>query len=147
MATDIFAEIKTTALDVQKAIEHVSFPSHGAIDLFVGVIRNNHEGQAVSGITFDAHPALATKVMRKICEEAQGLWGDTHYYVAHYSGYLPVGGASIVIAVSSPHRCKAFEACKYIIDEVKQRVPVWKKEHYVDGASQWLPGHQLESEI
>lgn len=147
MTTGIFVEISTTALDVRRAVEEVSCPEHGAIDLFVGVVRNNHEGHAVSGITYDAHPVLAVKTMQEICEEAQGLWCDTRYYVAHYCGHLSIGGASVVIAVSSPHRCKAFEACRYVIDEVKQRVPVWKNEHYVDGESQWLPGHPLEAEL
>ena len=130
-------------LDVSKACDAVADPANGAIDVFVGAVRNNHQGQAVTGITYDVHETLATEEFLNICREAQGLWPQTRYYVAHYQGYLDVGGVSVLIAVSAPHREEAFEACRHIIEDIKKRAPVWKKEHYIDGESAWLPGHSL----
>lgn len=143
MNADIHAEISEQALDIQKACDFVADPMHGAIDTFVGIVRNHHEGQKVTGITYDVHDVLAEKTLHDICEEAQGFWPETKYYVAHYKGTLDVGGISVLIAVSAAHRAEAFEACRYIIEEIKKRLPVWKQEHYPDGKSEWLPGHSL----
>lgn len=139
----ITAIVSTEPLDIETAVARVSSPSHGAIDTFIGIVRNNHQGKEVTGITYDAHKALAEKAFQEICLEAQELWPETHYYVAHYQGELDVGGISIVIAASSPHRAESFESCRYVIEEIKKRSPIWKKEHYIDGKSDWLPGHSL----
>lgn len=136
--------VRNTPLNLQEAVNCVCDPRHGAIDTFIGTVRNTHEGKAVTGITYDVHKALAEKTLRDICSEAQELWPGTQYYVAHYHGTLDVGGISVVIAVSSPHRAESFDACRYVIEEIKKRAPVWKKEHYVDGISDWLPGHSLK---
>ena len=138
--------VSADPLSLETAMQSVVDPAHGAIDTFIGTVRNMHEGKSVTGITYDVHEALAEKVFHEICEEAQGLWPDTRYYVAHYQGTLDVSGISIIIAVSSPHRAESFEACRYVIEEIKKRAPVWKKEHYVDGMSDWLPGHSLFEE-
>lgn len=138
--------VSAQTLDVQAAVEKVSDPAHGAIDTFIGAVRNNHEGQSVHGITYDAHKILAEKTFHEICEEAAELWPETHYYVAHYQGYLDVGGASIIIAVSAPHRAESFDACRYVIEEIKKRAPIWKKEHYEGGETVWLPGHSLRED-
>jgi molybdopterin synthase catalytic subunit len=114
--------------------------------MFIGTVRNHHEGKAVEGISYDVHPALAGKTLRDICEEAGGLWAGTKYYAVHYHGSLGIGGISIVIAVGAAHREEAFEACRYVIEEIKKRAPVWKKEHYADGESAWLPGCSLIGE-
>lgn len=142
----IHVGISKDFLDVRKACDIVSDPGHGAIDVFIGAVRNNHQGNTVTGITYDVHETLAETELFKICREAQGVWPQTRYYVAHYHGYLDVGGISVLIAVSSPHREEAFEACRYIIEDIKKRAPVWKKEHYIDGESAWLPGHSLVTE-
>lgn len=133
-------------INIQDAVTYVSDPAHGAIDTFIGTVRNHHEGKSVTGITYDVHEVLAKKVLKEICEEATGLWANTNYYVAHYKGVLKIGDISIVIAVSSAHRGESFDACRYVIEEIKKRAPVWKKEHYQDGKSDWLPGHSLTSE-
>lgn len=139
----IYVRVTTDEISLEDALARVRSPDHGAIDLFVGVVRNNHNGKEVSGITYDAHEKLAEKCFAGICREATGLWPDTRYAVLHYKGELPVGGTSIVIAVSSPHRAESFEACRYIIEEIKVRAPIWKREHYLEGKSEWLPGHSL----
>ena len=142
----IKALVSRDPLSLQDAVAYVSDTGHGAIDTFIGTVRNTHEGKAVTGITYDVHKTLAEKALWDICAEAQGIWRATRYYVAHYHGTLDIGGISVVIAVSSPHRAESFEACRYVIEEIKKRAPVWKKEHYIDGISDWLPGHSLSSE-
>ena len=138
--------ISKNFLSFETAVQNVVDPAHGAIDTFIGTVRNRHDGKDVTGITYDVHETLAEKAFYEICEEAQGLWPDTRYYVAHYHGALDVSGISVVIAVSSAHRAESFDACRYVIEEIKTRAPVWKKEHYVDGMSNWLPGHSLSEE-
>lgn len=138
--------ISCAPLSVEDAVQSVIDPAHGAIDTFIGTVRNTHEGKKVTGITYDVHKELAQNVLGQICKEAQGFWAGTRYYVAHYQGELDVTGISIVIAVSSAHRAESFEACRYVIEEIKKRAPIWKREHYVDGMSDWLPGHSLLSE-
>lgn len=139
----IYVRVTTDEISLEDALARVRSPDHGAIDIFVGAVRNNHNGKEVSGITYDAHGKLAEKSFAGICREAMGLWPDTRYAVLHYKGELPVGGTSIVIAVSSPHRAESFEACRYVIEEIKTRAPIWKREHYLEGKSEWLPGHSL----
>ncbi|MFN3826775.1 MAG: molybdenum cofactor biosynthesis protein MoaE [Micavibrio sp.] len=145
-SNDISVSVSTEPLNLQQACEFATDPGNGAIDMFIGVVRDNHRGQVVTGITYDVHETLAAAEFYEICLEAQGIWPQTRYYVSHYHGYLPVGGVSVLIAISAPHREEAFEACRYVIEEIKKRAPVWKKEHYIDGESTWLPGHSLVAE-
>lgn len=142
----IHTQVTTQDISIPDAIARITSPAHGALDLFIGTVRDTHNGQDVTGITYDAHEALAEATFKRICGEARGIWPDTHYAVIHYKGALPVGGISIVIAVSAPHRAESFDACRYVIEEIKKYAPVWKQEHYRDGKSAWLPGHSLRQE-
>jgi molybdopterin synthase catalytic subunit len=142
----IYTRVTTDRIVLEDVIARVQNPDYGAIDLFAGVVRNNHNDKAVSGITYDAHEKLAEKSFTEICHEAAGFWPGTSYAVFHYKGELPVGGTSIAIAVSSRHRAESFEACRYVIEEIKLRAPVWKREHYLEGKSEWLPGRSLRQE-
>ena len=144
MSESVHVSVSTTPLNVQDAYDFVSDPAHGAVDVFIGAVRNHHEGQDVQGITYDVHEALAEKVFREICEEAQGRWGAIKIYMAHYKGALDIGGISVIIAVSSAHRAESFDACRYVIEALKKRSPIWKQEHYERGRSEWLPGHSLK---
>lgn len=143
---NICVQISSRPLDINNACDFVDSADAGATNLFIGRVRNNHEGNDVTGITYDVHQGLAEKTLSEICTEAEGLWPGTRYFVAHYAGELPVGGLSVVIAVSAPHRAESFDACRYVIEELKMRAPVWKQEHYTDGKSDWLPGHSLKEE-
>lgn len=143
MPNSIHVSVSTKNLNIQEAYDFVSDPAHGAVDVFVGAVRNHHEGQGVSGITYDVHEALAEKTFMGIAEGAQKNWNGIKVYISHYKGELDIGGISVVIAVSSAHRAESFEACRYIIEELKKRSPIWKREHYEDGPSEWLPGHSL----
>lgn len=116
----------------------------GAQLVFSGVVRNRNEGQAVLAVTYDAHRPLAEQTFREIAEEACARWGaDLSVVVAHRAGRLSVGEVSVVVGVASPHRDEAYEASRYVIEQLKVRSPVWKKEHYADGDSAWLKGHSL----
>lgn len=139
-------EIVATPIDIARAMRAVGDDAHGAIDLFVGTVRNEHLGRAVTGISYDVHKTLAEKALADICHEAVSTWPEARCYVAHSCGDLKVGEASIVIAVSTPHRAESFEVCRYIIEEIKRRAPIWKQEHYTDGLGEWLPGHSLRME-
>lgn len=140
-------EITRTPLDLTKAMATIADPAHGAVDLFVGTVRNHHEGRDVMGITYDVHETLALKTLREICEAAAQQWPQTRYYAAHFHGELSVGGISVLIAVGSAHRGESFAACRYVIEEIKKRLPVWKQEHYAEGKSGWLPGHSLNGGV
>ncbi len=139
----IHVEISSSALNIQDACDFVMDSAHGAIDTFIGVVRNHHEGNKVEGITYDVHEGLAKATFNDICQEARDKWSGIKCYVAHFKGELDIGGISVIIAVSSAHRAESFDACRYIIEELKKRSPIWKKEHYPHGKSQWLAGHSL----
>ncbi len=143
MSKQISVNISNEILDIQEAYDFVCDPAHGAVDLFIGAVRNHHEGQSVEGITYDVHDALAKQSFEDIAKEACNKWKYIKTYIAHYKGELPIGGISIIIAVSSAHRAESFDACRYIIEEIKKRSPIWKQEHYEHGRSEWLPGHSL----
>lgn len=116
----------------------------GAQLVFAGVVRNRNDGRQVLAVTYDAHRPLAEKTFREIAEEACARWGaDLNIVVAHRAGRLSVGEVSVVIGVASPHRDEAYEASRYVIEQLKVRSPVWKQEHYADGDSEWLKGHSL----
>ncbi len=147
MSETIKIGVSTEILNVQDAYDFVSDPAHGAIDVFIGAVRNHHEGQSVSGINYDVHDEIAKKTFHEICLEAQNLWKGIKIYMSHYKGQLDIGGISVIIAVSSAHRAESFEACRYVIEELKKRAPVWKQEHYEHGVSEWLPGHSLKEAV
>ncbi len=146
MNDSIYVSVSTEVLNIQNAYDFVSDPTHGAVDVFVGAVRNHHEGQSVQGITYDVHEGLAEKTFQEICLETQNLWEGIKIYMSHYKGQLDIGGISVIVAVSSAHRAESFEACRYIIEELKKRAPVWKQEHYEQGSSEWLSGHSLQSQ-
>lgn len=112
----------------------------GAALLFLGVVRNHNGGRAVSGVTYDAYGAMAEKVLMEIATEAAERAGSDRVAVVHRVGELGVGEASVAIAVSSPHRAEAYDASRYVIEQIKARLPVWKRERYEEGSARWLEG-------
>ena len=118
----------------------VGGPADGAIDLFLGVVRNHNEGDAVSGMQYEAYAAMAEQTLREIVAEASSQAGVGQVAAVHRIGALRVGEVSVAIAASAPHRAEAFTACRYVIEEIKKRLPVWKQEHYVAGTEKWLAG-------
>lgn len=140
----IHVDITDSALSAEAALAHCNAPGHGAADLFVGRVRDLNQGRGVSGVSYDLQAALTRKVFGEICEEAKARWGKSlHLWLEHRHGRLAVGEASVVAAASSPHREEAFRACRYLVEEMKHRAPIWKQEHYLDGDSEWVQGHAL----
>lgn len=121
-------------------------PSHGSECIFTGYVREENEGKRVKAIEYSAHPVLAEKAMQAICSEASRNWGkELEIKLIHRVGRLELGEISVYISVRAPHRKEAFAASRYIIDELKKRVSIWKKEYYENGESEWLEGFQLEA--
>ncbi len=143
MKENICIEILETELSLEKAYAFVRDPAHGAVDIFVGTVRNNHLGKEVTGLSYDVHPTLAQQAAQVICEEAIHQCPEAKIYFAHYKGEQKIGEMSVIIAVSCAHREEAFVACRYIIEELKKRLPIWKNEQYQDEKSAWLSGSSL----
>ncbi len=142
--TDVHIEVTDRPLDAGAALEFCGAPGHGAADLFIGRVRDLNQGRAVRAVSYDLHAALTRKAFETICAEAREHWGaGIRLWLAHRHGRLAVGEASVVAAASSPHRDEAFRACRYLVEEMKHRAPIWKQEHYVDGDSDWVQGHAL----
>jgi molybdopterin synthase catalytic subunit len=112
-------------------------PQDGALCLFVGVVRNENRGRPVVRLEYEAYEEMALPLMRQIAAEARKRHPVTLVRLVHRLGPLAIGEASVAVAVASPHRGEAFQACRYAIDTLKAEVPIWKKEFYADG-SEWL---------
>jgi len=111
----------------------------GALALFVGVVRNENAGRPVLHLEYEAYEEMALSEMQAIDREARRRWPITEIRIVHRLGRMEIGEASVAVAVASPHREEAFEACRFAIDTLKKTVPIWKKEFYADGAV-WLEG-------
>jgi molybdopterin synthase catalytic subunit len=122
-----------------EAIAAVETPAAGAINVFLGVVRNNNLGRAVQYLDYEAYPSMAEKVMRDLATEAQERFGLEDCAVLHRTGRLEIGETSLLIAVSCGHRAESFEGTHWLVNEIKKRVPVWKKEVWDDGES-WIEG-------
>ena len=110
----------------------------GAVVTFLGTVRaQSDEGRAVNGLFYEAQEAPAVRVFDAIASEARERWGACEIAIAHRVGELAIGEIAVCVAVASPHRAQAFAACAYAIDELKRRAPIWKKERYADGESEW----------
>jgi len=140
----IKAIVSTEILNVNQALDFVDHGDNGCANLFVGRVRNINLGRAVDAVSYDAHKILCQKVFTEISHEAINNFDNKlKIYIAHFKGKLEIGGISVIIAVGSPHRDASFKASHYIIEELKKRAPIWKKEHYTDGDDEWLLGHEL----
>jgi molybdopterin synthase catalytic subunit len=124
-------------IDPRALVERVLRPSDGAYVLFEGVVRNHHHGKAVESIFYDASRPMAEKELDAIVRDLQSRYPDVALAVVHRLGLLVVGEASIAIVAASPHRAEAFEACRTMIDRIKETVPIWKKERGPDG-EEWV---------
>ena len=113
-------------------------PASGAYCGFEGWVRNLNDGQQVHRLEYEAYGPLAVSEGEKILAEALQKFPHLHAHCVHRTGLLEIGECAVWVGVSAPHRDEAFQACRYIIDQVKGRLPIWKKEHYVDGNSGWV---------
>lgn len=134
------AWITTDPIDAATVLSEVGSASDGATVVFLGHVRDRNDGRPVTGMHYDAYRGMAERVLAEIAGEAEARAGGGDVAVVHRTGELAIGDVSIAIAVSSPHRAEAFEACRDVIEAVKRRLPVWKQERYADRPAEWLPG-------
>lgn len=132
-----FIKLTHKVLSVEEATSLVTHPSCGAISLFIGTTRDNFEGKTVTKLAYEAYEEMAEKEMGKICAQAREKWNLKHIALHHRLGVVPVTESSVIVAVSSEHRRESLEAASYLIDSLKAKVPIWKKELYDDGSSDW----------
>ena len=134
-------EIVEGRIDESELVEKVASPRAGAIVTFHGVVRDNSLGRKVLYLLYEAYPPMAIKEMEKIEAEVRQRWEVEKFAITHRIGRLEIGEASVIIAVSSPHRKEALDACHFAIDRLKQTVPVWKKEYW-EGGEVWIENPQ-----
>ena len=134
----MYSAIIDTPIDVPKILERVSSSANGATVLFVGTVREVNDDRDVTGIEYTAYRSMAERELVSIVEEAAALAHSHDIAVEHRLGELSVGECSVAVAVAHPHRGRAFDAARYVIEELKRRVPIWKREQYVDGTREWV---------
>ena len=125
-------------IDAAALLAEVQRSANGATVLFVGTVRDVNDGRDVTGMEYTAYEAMADRELRAIVCEAAEAHGTEDVVVEHRLGVLEIGEISVAIAAAHPHRARAFEAARFVIEQLKRRVPVWKLEHYVDGTREWV---------
>lgn len=138
----IFADVTRDPIAPGDLLDRVGAAEDGAVLLFLGTVRDHNDGRAVTGMEYEAYEAMAREVLGEIAAEVHERWATDRIGVVHRVGRLDVGEVSVAVAVSTPHRAEAYAASRYVIEEIKVRLPVWKKEHYVDGERRWVPGRR-----
>ncbi len=124
-------------VDLASLIERVEADERGGIAVFLGTVRNHHAGREVERLEYSAYGPMAEAECARIVAEAERTWGAV-VALAHRIGALGIGDVSVAIAAAAPHRDEAFAACRYVIEELKRRVPIWKREYYADGSVAWV---------
>lgn len=113
-------------------------PRAGACVTFEGWVRDHNEGRPVHSLEYEAYAELAEKEGQRVVEEATARFAVQAIHAVHRTGHLRIGDLAVWVGVSAAHRAAAFDACRYVIDELKARLPIWKKEHYANGTSEWI---------
>lgn len=137
----LWSDVTPEAIDPAAVLARVGNPGDGAVAFFAGVVRNENDGRPVSGMEYEGYDEMAREELAAIVAEAAERAGTDRIAAVHRLGQLSLGEVSVAIAVSAPHRAEAFDAARYIIEEIKKRLPVWKREHYLDREAEWLDGH------
>ncbi len=131
-------KITSDEIELGDVVRAVEAGDAGAIVHFLGVVRNNTEGREVSYLEYEVYPPMAEKKMAEIAQEIHEKWGLDRVAMIHRVGRLEIGEVSVAVAVASPHRKEAFEACHYAMNRLKQIVPIWKREIWTDGEEEWV---------
>ncbi|QLY30122.1 molybdenum cofactor biosynthesis protein MoaE [Nocardia huaxiensis] len=134
--SDLLARISDQPLNPDEVEKAVSGPEHGAVVVFTGKVRNHDGGQAVSALEYSAHPQAET-FLRKVCAEVAAESG-LPVAAVHRIGPLTIGDLAIAVAVAAPHRAEAFTVCADLVDRIKHEVPIWKRQMFADGLSEWV---------
>ena len=139
-------DISKEKIDIAKAKKFIISSKYGASIYFVGTVRDQNNNKKVTGITYDSHDALVIKSFEEIYKEAETKFkfNNIAVFIEHIKGHVELGETSIIIAVSCKHRSQAYDFSRYIIEEIKKRTPIWKKEHYANEESEWLKGVSIQ---
>ena len=137
---DLLVRVTTDPIGVDEAMAFIADPAAGGTCAFVGTVRDHSDAGAVTGLTYEAWEEQAVRRLEQLATEAFDRWPLRRIALVHRYGELVVGDASVAIAVSAAHRAEAFEACRELIERLKQDVPIWKKEHLTSGRSAWVMG-------
>ena len=132
------AAIVTREISPEALITEVKSNERGAISLFIGTVRDTNDGRRVTGIDYSAYTSMAESELAAILAEARDRFGDMALVVEHRVGVLALGDVSVAIAAAHRHRASALDCTRFVIEEIKKRVPIWKLEHYVDGTREWV---------
>ncbi|HVS59549.1 MAG TPA: molybdenum cofactor biosynthesis protein MoaE [Gemmatimonadaceae bacterium] len=132
------ASVITREIDPASLINEVGSPQYGAISLFIGTVREVNDGRSVTAIEYSVYKSMADAELERILDEAEERFGVSALVVEHRIGLLGLGDVSVAIAAAHAHRAPALDCTRYVIEEIKKRVPIWKKEHYVDGTREWV---------
>ena len=143
----MYSAIVEGPIDIARIVERVSKSANGATVLFLGTVREVNDGRGVTGIEYTAYRSMAERELAAIVEEAAVRADTNDVAVEHRLGELAVGDCSVAVAVAHPHRARAFEAARYVIEELKERVPIWKREQYVDGTREWVRATSTHTEL
>jgi molybdopterin synthase catalytic subunit len=131
------AFLSTEPIELSPLFARVHSPSRGGIAAFVGQVRDHHDGRAVLRLDYSAYAPMAEAECERIVAEAEARW-SVDVALRHRVGSLAIGDTAVAVVAASAHRADAFAACRYVIEEVKRRVPIWKREHYADGTVTWV---------
>ncbi len=143
----IFVAMTNAEINYLDALNQCRADNCGAEIMFIGTVRDVNDGRPVNSVNYDGHIVLGEKILKEICLEARSKWGeDLNLYIVHRLGLLNIGVSSLIIHVTSPHRDNAYQSSRYIIEQIKLRLPVWKEENYCDGDKKWLAGQTLNLE-
>ena len=141
------AAITDAPLDAARLLAEVARAANGATVAFVGTVREVNDGRPVTGIDYSAYREMAERELDAIVRETAARFGTPDVVAEHRLGTLGLGEASVVVAAAHPHRAPAFDACRHVIEEIKRRVPVWKREHYADGTREWVDPTRATQEV
>ena len=131
-------ELVESVIDTKRVLDSVQHPGSGATVLFLGTTREFTDGRQTAMLSYEAYAAMAVQELEGLRQAAIDRWPLMAASIVHRLGLVPIGEASVAIAVSSPHRREAFEAGEWLINQLKERVPIWKQEQWADGTSEWI---------
>ncbi len=137
------ADLTRGPIDPAPLLAAAAHPACGAVNLFLGTTRDHHEGRRVLRLEYEAYERMALEMLTALEGTARERFGLTHCAIVHRLGEVPVSEASVAVVVSAAHRAAAFDAARWVMDELKRSVPIWKKEFFAEGGSEWVKGHPL----
>lgn len=136
-------DIQDEKLDIETIVRFLQTPRAGGIDVFLGITRQWTAGQETVRLEYDGYPSMALKEMKRLADEACTQWPVEKVCLLHRLGVVEVSEASVIIGVATPHRADAFAACRFLIDSLKNQVPIWKREVFADGSTAWIEGDSM----